>query len=93
MSANPSTSDWRGAKAAEIAARALTETSDLVAISSPSGDAEAAERAVGAAAAMLPAAAEVERIECSSPGHAPDLLARVRGAGSRRLLLSLLGDR
>ncbi len=37
---------------------------------------------------MLPAAAAVERIECSSPDHAPDLLARVRGhRRARRLLL------
>ena len=87
MSADPTTTDWRSAKAAEIAERALAETVDLVAISSPSGDAEAAERAVAEAIPMLPAAAEVERIECSSPGHAPDLLARVRGSGARRLLL------
>ena len=87
MSADPSTSEWRGAKAVEIAERALRETVELVAISSPSGDAEAAERAVAAATGMLPAAATVERIECSSPGHAPDLLARVSGGGRRRILL------
>ena len=87
MSADPSRSEWRGAKAVEIAERALRETVELVAISSPSGDAEAAERAVAAATAMLPAAATVERIECSSPGHAPDLLARASGSGRRRILL------
>ena len=87
MSADPSSSEWRGAKAGEIAERALTETVELVAISSPSGDREAAERIVAAATAMLPAEAEVERIECSSPDHAPDLLARVRGSGDGRLLL------
>lgn len=70
-----------------VAERALAETIALVAISTPSGDADAAERAVAAVLPMLPAAAEVERIECSSPGHAPDLLARVRGTGSARLLL------
>jgi glutamate carboxypeptidase len=87
MSADPTTKEWRDAKAAEIAERALGETVDLVAISSPSGDAEAAERAVAAATGMLPPAATVERIECSSPGHAPDLLARVTGTGRRRVLL------
>ena len=68
MSADPTTNEWRTAKAAEIAERALVEAVDLVAISSPSGDAEAAERAVAAATTMLPAAAEVERIEICSPG-------------------------
>jgi glutamate carboxypeptidase len=71
----------------EIAERALAETIALVDVSTPSGDAVAAERAVEAVLPMLPAGADVERIECSSPGHAPDLLARVRGSGSARLLL------
>jgi glutamate carboxypeptidase len=70
-----------------IAERALAETVALVDVSSPSGDAAAAERAVAAVVPMLPGEAEVERIECSSPGHAPDLLARVRGSGRARLLL------
>ena len=73
--------------AGEIAQRALQETTDLVGISTPSGDAEAAEAAVGATLAMLPAAAEVERIPCSSPDHAPDLLARLRGTGTKRIVL------
>jgi glutamate carboxypeptidase len=37
--------------------------------------------------ALLPATAEVERPPCSSDGFAPDLLARVRGTGERRLVL------
>jgi glutamate carboxypeptidase len=59
----------------------------LVAISSPSGDVDGAERAIAVCAARLPAQALVERVPCSSPGHAPDLLARVPGTGSGRVLL------
>lgn len=87
MSAGPSSSEWRGIKAREIAERALAETVELVAISSPSGDRESAERAVGATRSMLPPSARVERIDCSSPDHAPDLLARITGSGRSRLLL------
>lgn len=36
---------------------------------------------------MLPAEAAVEQIPCSSADHAPDLLARVRGGGSARIVL------
>jgi glutamate carboxypeptidase len=77
----------RRAQAAEIAERALAETIELVAISTPSGDAEAAERAVAAVLPMLPAEAEVERIPCSSPAHADDLVARLRGGGRARIVL------
>jgi len=87
ISAELSSETWRAARAAEIAERALEETVQLVAISSPSGNVSAAERAVDAVAGMLPAAAGVERIECSSPAHAPDLLATLRGSGERRVLL------
>jgi glutamate carboxypeptidase len=59
----------------------------LVAISSPSGDAQGAEAALALCASRLPAQAAVERVPCSSPGHARDLLARIRGAGSGRVLL------
>jgi glutamate carboxypeptidase len=79
--------DWRRDRAAEIAERARDATVELVAISSPSGDGEAAERCVAAVAEMLPPGAETERIPCSSPGHAPDLLARLRGSGSARIVL------
>ena len=47
----------------------------------------AAEEAVAVARLMLPEQAEVERVACSSPGHAPDLLARVRGTGTGRVVL------
>ena len=79
--------EGRSRLAAAIAERALRETLELVAISTPSGDAEAAERAVAATIPMLPAAAAVERIPCSSPDHAPDLLATLRGSGAARLVL------
>jgi glutamate carboxypeptidase len=38
-------------------------------------------------AALLPSEVEVERLPCSSPEHADDLLARLPGGGDRRLLL------
>ena len=73
--------------ASAIAERALKASIELVAISTPSGDAAAAERAVEATLGMLPAQASVERLECSSPDHAPDLLAKLRGTGGARLVL------
>jgi glutamate carboxypeptidase len=79
--------EWVHSAAAEIAQRAERELDALVAVSSPSGDAHGAEECAAVCAALLPADAEVERPACSSPGHAPDLLARVRGNGTRRILL------
>ncbi len=58
-----------------------------MAVSSPSGDVGAAEECLSVAQALLPAEAEVTRLPCSSPAHAPDLLACVRGRGERRVLL------
>lgn len=71
----------------EIAARAERELEALVAVSSPSGDLEGAEEAIALCAALLPAEAAIERVPCSTRGGAPDLLARVAGAGDRRVLL------
>lgn len=76
-----------GAQAAEVASRAEGALEALVAVSSPSGDLGGAEAAVAVAAGLLPAEAEVERLKCSSADHAEDLLARVRGSGTARLLL------
>jgi glutamate carboxypeptidase len=73
--------------AAEIGARAEQELDALVAVSSPSGDVQGAEEALAVCAALLPAAAEIERVPSSTPGSAPDLIARVRGSGRRRMLL------
>jgi glutamate carboxypeptidase len=70
-----------------IAARAEQDLAALVAVSSPSGDVEGAEAAVEVARGLLPPEAAVERLTCSSPGHAEDLLGRLSGTGARRLLL------
>jgi glutamate carboxypeptidase len=78
---------WIQHEAAAIAQRAERELEALVAVSSPSGDVHGAEECAAVCAALLPADAEVERPPCSSPGHAPDLLAHVRGTGTRRLVL------
>ena len=73
--------------AAEIAAHSERELEALVAVSTPSGDLTGAEEALAVCAALLPPEAQIERPECSTPGGAPDLLARLAGTGSRRLLL------
>jgi glutamate carboxypeptidase len=83
----PTPDPWVAEQAARIAERALRDVEALVAISSPSGDVAGAEEAIAVAVALLPDAAEVERVPCSSPGHADDLVARVRGTGEGRLLL------
>ncbi len=73
--------------AAEIASRAHRELEALVGVSSPSGDVDGAEEALAVCAALLPAQAEIERPECSTPGSAPDLIARIEGKGTGTLLL------
>src|SRR3954453_2290889 len=78
---------WIQERAAAIAGRAERELEALVGVSSPSGDVRGAEEAAAVVAALLPDEAEVERVPCSSPEHAPDLVARVRGTGSRRIVL------
>jgi glutamate carboxypeptidase len=75
------------AEAAEIATRAETELEQLVGISSPSGDVPGAERALALCASLLPDGAATERPECSTPGSAPDLVGRIRGAGTKRVML------
>jgi glutamate carboxypeptidase len=76
------------AEAAEkIATRAERELEALVAVSSPSGDVPGAEEALAVCAALLPSESQIERIPCSTPGSAPDLVARLRGEGSRRVML------
>jgi glutamate carboxypeptidase len=73
--------------AAEIAARAVRELEALVGVSSPSGDRGGAEEAIAVCVALLPPEARVERPASSTPGNAPDLVARITGTGSRRVLL------
>jgi glutamate carboxypeptidase len=76
------------AQAREIAERAVdSELGALVDISSPSGDVAGAEAAIEVCASLLPEGAVVARPECSTPGCAPDLVARLRGTGSGRLVL------
>ena len=79
--------EWIEAEARRIAAAAPEQLADLVAVSSPSGDLAGAEAAIAVVRGMLPAAAEVERVPCSTAGHADDFIARIRGDGERRLLL------
>jgi glutamate carboxypeptidase len=78
---------WIAEHAAAIAAHAERELEALVAISTPSGDVHGAEEAVALVAALAPNEATIERVPCSSPDHAADLVVRLTGSGSRRLLL------
>jgi glutamate carboxypeptidase len=73
--------------AGEIGAHAERELEALIAISSPSGDLSGAEEAIAVCAALLPATARIERVPCSTSRGAPDLIARIEGEGSGRLLL------
>lgn len=70
-----------------IVASAEADLEALVAISSPSGDLDGAERAVEVCLAGMPEGAMIERVPCSSPEHAPDLIVRLAGSGRPRLLL------
>jgi glutamate carboxypeptidase len=63
------------------------ELEALIAVSSPSGDIDGAEEAVAVCVALLPPEAAVERVPCSTPGFAPDLIARITGTGEKRMLL------
>lgn len=78
---------WIAAAAEEIAARAERELEALVGVSSPSGDGRGAEEVLAIVRALLPDETVVERLPCSSPDHAPDLLATLHGSGTGRLLL------
>ena len=78
---------WVEAGAAEIARHAEREIEALVAVSTPSGDVSGAEEAITLCTAFAPTEAEIERIPCSTPGHAADLVLHLTGTGSRRLLL------
>src|SRR3954452_8587213 len=78
---------WIEQAAAEIARRAPRELEALVAVSSPSGDVHGANECASLCAALAPDEAEIERVPCSSPDHAEDFLASVRGSGTRKVLL------
>ena len=79
--------DWIDLGAQAIAGSADDAIAALVDISSPSGDASAAEAVVEAVIAMLPPEVSIERVPCSSPDHADDLVVRLYGSGSGRMLL------
>src|SRR5882762_6811441 len=78
---------WVEAAAAEIARHAERELEALVSVSSPSGDVTGAEEAVSLCAAFAPAAAQLERVPCSTKGYAKDVIVRLTGTGGARLLL------
>jgi glutamate carboxypeptidase len=79
--------DWIAEAAVAIAQRAPQELGQLVAISSPSGDVDGAAQAFAFCVTLAPTEALVERAPCSSPGHAEDLIMRLRGTGSGRIVL------
>jgi glutamate carboxypeptidase len=78
---------WVRDGAARIARHAERELEALVAVSSPSGDRRGGEEAVAVVSALLPDEASLERLPCSTPGSADDLLARLTGTGTGRVLL------
>lgn len=78
---------WIARAAEAIAARAARELEALVAVSSPSGDVAGAEEALAVAATLAPDDAVIERVACSSAGHAEDQILWLGGAGSGRVLL------
>jgi glutamate carboxypeptidase len=73
--------------AERVAVGAERELEALVGVSTPSGDVPGAEEAVALCIAFLPPEAQPERVPCSTEGHAPDLICRLRGSGSKRILL------
>jgi glutamate carboxypeptidase len=78
---------WVQSAAADIARRAERELEALVAVSSPSGDVHGAQECAALCAALAPEDAVLEHPPCSSPNHAPDFLATLRGTGRARVLL------
>jgi glutamate carboxypeptidase len=78
---------WVETTAGEIAQHAERELEALVGVSTPSGDVPGAEEAVALCAAFAPPEATAERIPCSTPAHAEDLVLHLRGTGRQKLLL------
>ncbi|MDX6561001.1 MAG: glutamate carboxypeptidase [Gaiellales bacterium] len=78
---------WVETVAQEIARHAERELEALVGVSSPSGDVPGAEEAVALCVAFAPTDAAAERIPCSTPAHADDLVLHLRGSGTKKLLL------
>ena len=74
--------------AAEIASRAAARARGAGRrCPRPRATSTGAEEAIALCAALLPPQAEIERVPCSTPGSAPDLIARIDGQGTGRLLL------
>ena len=80
-------SEWLARASAAVAEHAERELEALVAVSSPSGDVHGAEEMCAVVSALLPGAAEIERVPCSTPGYAPDLVASLTGTGTAKVLL------
>jgi glutamate carboxypeptidase len=78
---------WVEQGASEIAQHAERELEALVGISSPSGDVPGAEEAVSLCTAFAPAEARVERLPCSTPDHADDLVLSLTGTGTAEIML------
>ena len=78
---------WIAEAAERIALRAPEEVALLVGVSSPSGDVDAAEQVLALATKLAPAAALAQREPCSSADHADDLILRLQGSGSGRVVL------
>ena len=78
---------WVETCAAEIARHAERELEALVGVSTPSGDVPGAEEAVALCVAFAPAEATPERIPCSTPEHADDLVLHLAGTGQGKILL------
>ena len=83
----PAVDPWIREAAAEIAKRAPRELEALVAVSSPSGDVHGANECTSVCVALAPGEATIERVPCSSPDHAEDLIARIHGTGTKKILL------
>src|SRR3954447_7007605 len=79
--------DWLPTGCRETPRRAPRELEALVAVSSPSGDRHGADECASVCAALTPDDAQLERVPCSSPNHADDLIARLAGTGEGRILL------
>ncbi len=75
------------ATAAAVAADATALLAPLVDRSSVSGDEAGFEACAALVAEALPAGAVVDRIPCSTVGCSPDLLVRLTGTGSGRVVL------
>src|SRR5215213_3373102 len=79
--------EWVARCSREIGRRAERELEALVAVSSPSGDRHGADECAAVCAALVPDDAALERVPCSSPDHALDMVARLEGSGAGRILL------